>query len=98
MILTLGLTCCVSNDVPQYIIHNVYKTIPLNFPKFPEPRQGTIIPLDERNKRVTTEEQEVVNVLIPYWYWQLIIKYKLDVDNVEDFYNRCKAIEEENKQ
>lgn len=92
--LTLALTCCVSNDAPQYIVHNVYKTIPLNFPDFPEPKENTLIPLDIDGKRVTTKDQEIVNVLVPYWYWALIIRYKVEVDNQEDFYNRCKVIEE----
>lgn len=88
----LVLTCCASNRTePQikYIVKYIYEPIPLSFPEFPAPADGLIIPYDVDGKKVTTADVEITNVLIPYWYWNLIIKYKCDVDVQEDFYKRC---------
>ena len=41
---------------------------------FPDPPDD-IIPLDKDNNVVTSDDTETVNVLIPYWYWNLIIDY-----------------------
>lgn len=89
------LTCCQSNQpAEKIVVRTVYSVPPLYFPKFPEPKQTNLIPLDAHNQKVTDENTEIVNVIIPYWYWQLIVKYKVDVDNAEAFYNRCKQAEE----
>lgn len=89
--LALGLTCCVSSKPEAQVVRTVYTTPPLYFPKFPEPNNSLIIPLDENNKKVTDNETDIINVLMPYWYWQLIIKYKLDVDDIETFYKACQS-------
>lgn len=92
------LICCVSNNTGsvQYVVKTIYKIIPISWPKFPYPQDGVIIPLDENMKKVTTEEQEITNVVIPYWYWNLIIEYKLNVDAQEEYYNRVRKTQEEN--
>lgn len=93
-----ALTCCVSSrtDAPQYVIRTVYKIIPLSFPRFPYPQDGLIVPIDENMKKVVSDDQEIVNVVIPYWYWNLIIEYKLNVDAQEEYYNRTRQLQENN--
>lgn len=52
------------------------KEIPeLYFPSVPEPKDGVVIPLDCDFHAVTTEEKEIMFVLMPYWYWNMIIDY-----------------------
>ena len=50
------------------------------FPAFPYPKDGVILPLDKDNKVTYDEEDLVVNVVLPYWYWKLIIKYVKDTE------------------
>jgi len=45
------------------------------FPSFPDSEGVNIIPLDADGNIVTTDEEHIANVLIPYWYWNLIIDY-----------------------
>ena len=47
-------------------LENVY------FPSFPYPKDGIIEPLTEADK---DGELHVYAVVIPYWYWNLIIDY-----------------------
>ena len=76
IILMLALTACVSHPkeekketpAPVITVETIY------FPSFPEPPDD-IIPLDKDNNVVTSDDTETVNVLIPYWYWNLIIDY-----------------------
>ena len=42
------------------------------FPSFPYPKDGIIQPLTEEDK---DGELHVYAVVIPYWYWNLIIDY-----------------------
>ena len=44
------------------------------FPAFPQPPED-IIALDKDNNIVTSTEVEIDKVVIPYWYWNLIIDY-----------------------
>lgn len=52
------------------------------FPAFPYPKDGIILPLDENNKVIfeDREDVQVTNVVMPYWYWKLIIKYVKDTE------------------
>ena len=76
IILMLALTACVSHpkedkkETPAPIAGSdiVY------FPSFPEVPDD-IIPLDKDNNIVTSNDTEIVYMLIPYWYWNLIIDY-----------------------
>ena len=42
------------------------------FPSFPYPKDGILEPLTEKDK---DGELHVYAVVIPYWYWNLIIDY-----------------------
>ena len=42
------------------------------FPSFPYPKDGIIEPLTEADK---DGELHVYAVVIPYWYWNLVINY-----------------------
>lgn len=83
----LVLISCQSNR--QEDIKTVYVVPELNFPNFPNPTAA--LPLDEKGKRVTDEETPIINVIIPYWYWNLIIDYKEEVDKQETFYKAYKS-------
>lgn len=45
------------------------------FPSFPYPAAGLVVPLDENNKAVTTDNVQVQAVIMPYWYWKQIEDY-----------------------
>jgi len=45
------------------------------FPAFPYPQTGTILFLDINGKRVKDNKTEIVNVVMPLWYWKLITDY-----------------------
>lgn len=75
IVLTLVLICCASKpkevikEIPVPVVmglENVY------FPSFPYPKDGIIEPLTEADK---DGELHVYAVVIPYWYWNLIINY-----------------------
>lgn len=51
------------------------------FPSFPDPQGVNIISLDADGNIVTTDEEHIANVLVPYWYWNLIIDYVEDTEN-----------------
>lgn len=42
------------------------------FPSFPYPKEGIVKPLTEEDK---DGELHVYAVVLPYWYWNLIIDY-----------------------
>ena len=44
------------------------------FPSFPDPEGVEIIPLDAEGNIVVGEDH-TVSIIIPYWYWNLIIDY-----------------------
>lgn len=70
LILILGLTCCKSNQQKERSeIPDVY------FPSVPEPKDGVVIPLDFDFHAVTTDDKEIMYVMMPYWYWNMIIDY-----------------------
>ena len=75
IVLTLVLICCASKpkevikEIPVPVVmglENVY------FPSFPYPKEGIIEPLTEADK---DGELHVYAVVLPYWYWNLIINY-----------------------
>lgn len=83
----MDLTSCLSSPQPE--IKTIYVCPDIYFPNFPKPRN--IIPLDSDGKKVVDDETEIMNVLIPYWYWNLIIDYKLEVDDAENYYKAYKS-------
>ena len=77
-----------SNKV--YYDHFIYVCPDLNFPEFPKPNNNCL-PLDADGKQVRDMETEIVNVLMPYWYWNLLIDYKVSNDDVKIRYEAFKS-------
>ena len=78
MPLMLVMISCQSDKVKTEY-KTIYAIPELYFPKYPEPKNN-VIPLDKNYKRVTNNETEVVYVIMPYWYYQLITDYKASID------------------
>lgn len=76
MLLTLVMNSCKSNQI-EY--KTIYATPDLFFPTFPAPK-GNVMPLDEDYKRVTDNTKEIEYVVMPFWYYKLIVDYKVSVD------------------
>ena len=74
----LVMSCCKSNDI-RTEVKTIYATPELNFPKYPNP-QNNVMPLDENYKRVTDTETEIEYIMMPFWYYKLIVDYKVKVD------------------
>lgn len=66
------LNSCASKVVYIYDVPDFAK------PKFPDP--WPVVFVDEYKYEVTDEETEIEGVYIPYWYWNEIIKYKIEND------------------
>ena len=80
----LVMTSCQSDKVrTEY--KTIYATPDLYFPKYPAPN-GNVLPLDENYKRVTDNTQNVEYVVMPFWYYQLIVDYKVGVDEAKAKY------------
>lgn len=73
----LATISCQSNKVPE--VKTVYATPELYFPKFPEPKKN-VIPYDKDFQKVTDTETEIEYVVMPFWYYKLIVDYKISVD------------------
>lgn len=80
------MNSCRTNQFDN--IKTIYVCPELHFPRFPVPKN--IIPVDAEGKKVTDEDTEIMNVVIPYWYWNLIIDYKIAVDETQTYYNAYK--------
>ena len=75
MVLTLALICCASNQkevVKEIPVPVVMGLDGVYFPSFPYPKEGIIQPLTEADK---DGELHLYAVVLPYWYWNLIIDY-----------------------
>lgn len=84
MLLMLVMSCCKSNQVKTEY-KTIYATPDLYFPSYPAPN-GNVLPLDENYKRVTDNTQSVEYVVMPFWYYQLIVDYKVAVDETKAKY------------
>lgn len=84
MLLMLVMSCCKSNQVKTEY-KTIYATPDLYFPTYPAPN-GNVLPLDENYKRVTDNTQSVEYVVMPFWYYQLIVDYKVNVDETKAKY------------
>jgi len=87
--LMLVMSCCKSNEVKTEY-KTIYATPDLYFPSYPNP-QNNVLPLDENYKRVTDNTQNVEYVVMPFWYYKLIVDYKVKVDEVEAKYDAFNA-------
>ena len=82
IILMPVLNSCVSrqkaekNEIPV-IVNPALDTV--YFPSFPYPKSGTLMPVDKDGKAVyevqNDDEIEISAVVVPYWYWLLVIDY-----------------------
>lgn len=77
-----GLISCASKPKEEEVF--IYPKI--YFPEFPDPEKY-VKPLDYNGQLVEDEETDIYFVQMPFWYWLLIVDYKVDVDKAERFYN-----------
>ena len=74
----LVMTSCQSNKTKTEY-KTIYATPELYFPKFPDPK-NKVVPYDKDFKKVTENTQEIEYVVMPFWYYKLIVDYKVSVD------------------
>ena len=74
----LVMNSCQSNKTKTEY-KTIYATPELYFPKYPEPK-GNVVPLDENYKRVTDNNTDIEYVMMPFWYYKLIVDYKVSID------------------
>lgn len=82
-LLTLLITSCQSNKQEKTKVVVSYPQ--LMFPKYPAPNNN-VLPLGYDGKVVRDEETEIANVIMPFWYYQLIMDYKVRVDKASAEY------------
>lgn len=80
----LSMTSCQSSKEIEY--KTVVSYPDLYFPKYPEPKMN-VLPLDINGKVVRDSETEITMVMMPFWYYQLIVDYKIDVDKARAEYD-----------
>ena len=100
-LLTQSIISCQSNKIEKQKEIETQIIYPLlNFPKFPNPN-NVALPLDADGQIVRDDGQnrEIENVLIPFWFWRLIMFYVKDVKTAqieyEAFVNKIEAPEVE---
>ena len=74
----LVMSSCQSNKTKTEY-KTIYATPELYFPKFPDPK-NKVVPYDKDFKKVTENTQEIEYVVMPFWYYKLIVDYKVSVD------------------
>ena len=84
MLSMLAMSCCKSNQIKTEY-KTIYATPELYFPTYPAPNNN-VLPLDENYKRVTDNTQNVEYVIMPFWYYKLIVDYKAGVDEAKAKY------------
>lgn len=84
MLSMLAMSCCKSNQIKTEY-KTIYATPELYFPTYPAPNNN-VLPLDENYKRVTDNTQNVEYVIMPFWYYKLIVDYKVSVDETKAKY------------
>ena len=81
---TLATISCKSSPV-RTEVKTIYAIPELDFPKYPEPRKN-VIPYDKDFQKVTDAETEIEYVVMPFWYYKLIVDYKVAVDEAQAKY------------
>ena len=74
----LVMTSCQSSKTKTEY-KTVYAIPELYFPKFPDPK-NKVVPYDKDFKKVTDVDTEIEYVVMPFWYYKLIVDYKVSVD------------------
>ena len=85
----LVMSCCKSNEIKTEY-KTIYATPELNFPKYPDPRKN-VLPYDKDFQKVTDTETEIEYVVMPFWYYKLIVDYKVEVDEQKAKYEAFNA-------
>ena len=85
----LAMSCCKSNQIKTEY-KTVYATPELHFPKYPDPKKN-VIPYDKDFKKVTDAETDIEYVVMPFWYYKLIVDYKISVDEQKAKYEAFEA-------
>lgn len=78
MLSMLVMISCQSDRVKTEY-KTIYATPELYFPQFPAPKKN-VIPLDKDFKKVSDVDTEIEYVMMPFWYYKLIVDYKVSVD------------------
>ena len=68
-------------ETPQILIASIDDVY---FPAFPYPDDGVVIPLDADKNAVIDSGASIEYVMLPYWYWKLIIEYVIETENAVD--------------
>ena len=84
MLLMPVMNSCKSNQIKTEV-KTVYALPELYFPKYSEPK-NKVIPYDKDFKKVTDVETQIEYVVMPFWYYQLIVDYKVAVDEAQAKY------------
>lgn len=80
----LVMISCQSDKVKTEY-KTIYSTPDLYFPQFPAPKNN-VVPYDKDFKKVTSVTQDIEYVMMPFWYYQLIVDYKVSVDEAQAKY------------
>jgi len=87
IVLMLALSSCATkpkqdeNETPKIVIAGIETVY---FPAFPYPDDDVVIPLDADKNIVINSGASIEYVMLPYWYWKLIIEYVIDTENAVD--------------
>ena len=81
-------SCQSSKNQTEYKV--VYQSPVLFFPKYPKPGKN-VIPYDKDFKKVTDADTPIEYVVMPFWYYELILDYKLAVDETAAKYSAFNA-------
>lgn len=85
----LVLNSCKSSEV-RTEVKTIYALPELYFPKFPDPKKN-IVPYDKDFKKVTDVDTEIAYVVMPFWYYEPIVNYKIQVDEQKAKYEAFEA-------
>lgn len=78
------MSSCQSNKTAPEV-KTIYASPDLFFPTFPAPKNN-VVPYDKDFKKITSQTQEIEYVVMPFWYYQLIVDYKVSVDETKAKY------------
>ena len=84
----LAMSCCKSNQIKTEV-KTIYALPELYFPKYPDPK-NKVVPYDKDFKKVTDVDTKIEYVVMPFWYYQLIVNYKVSVDEQKAKYEAFK--------
>ena len=87
--MTLVTTSCKSSPV-RTEVKTIYATPELYFPKYPDPKKN-VMPYDKDFQKVTDAETDIEYVVMPFWYYKLIVDYKVKVDEQKAKYEAFNA-------